>query len=257
MRLSDLRLWFVVPACGRFEMARACLRQLRRTCDALCEEGLYATAVVVADDENLDVADELGFATVRRRNRPLGRKWNDGYELACSPALNPHPATHVIPFGSDDWIDPAFVLQGGLPERGHIRCARESAVVREDGSRLARLRIGYPAGDGVRIFHARLFEPFDWRPAAEDASRALDTSVWSRLKSRPVVPEIVYFDLHPLQIVDFKSPDGQLNTYAACRSHLAGANAETRDPWGTLERVYGAEPVQEMRSVYQPGLVAA
>lgn len=49
-------LWFIVPAHGRAQLARICLGQLRRTCDALNAEGIAATAVVIADDENLDTA---------------------------------------------------------------------------------------------------------------------------------------------------------------------------------------------------------
>ena len=54
-----MSLWFCVPAHGRYELTRICLEQLRRTCDALPYE---ATAVVIADDENLHTAYELGFA---------------------------------------------------------------------------------------------------------------------------------------------------------------------------------------------------
>src|SRR5574337_351116 len=127
-------LWFVVPAAGRSAMAAACLRQLQRTCATLVAAGVRASAVVVADDENLDVADELGFGTVRRGNRPLGRKWNDGYQLAGEAGVD-----FVVPFGSDDWIDPAAILAAPLPGPDEIRCFRRSAVVREDGRRLAEL----------------------------------------------------------------------------------------------------------------------
>lgn len=75
---------FVVPCHGRHELAAVCLRQLRRTCDALAWNGLPATAVVVAHDSRFEaLADELDFAYVRQRNHPLGRRWNDGYERAA------------------------------------------------------------------------------------------------------------------------------------------------------------------------------
>src|SRR5687767_4792022 len=98
-------LWFVVPAFGRVELARICLRQLRRTCDALQAEGVEATAVVIADDENLDAARELGFGTIERDNRAVSRKFNDGIQLALDPAYNPRPGDYVVPCGSDDWVD--------------------------------------------------------------------------------------------------------------------------------------------------------
>jgi hypothetical protein len=98
-------LWFIIPAYGRLELARVCLRQLRRTCDALTEHGIEATAVVIADDENLETARELGFGTTVQSNEFLGRKYNDGFQLACDPEYNPRPADYVMPYGTDDWID--------------------------------------------------------------------------------------------------------------------------------------------------------
>ena len=68
-------LWFVVPAHGRLELARICLTQLRRTCDELTHHGIDASAVVVADDDNIETADDLGFAWVKRENRFLSRKF--------------------------------------------------------------------------------------------------------------------------------------------------------------------------------------
>src|SRR6187551_1252597 len=121
-------LWFIVPAYGRFDIARVCLKQLRRSCDAITRGGIRADAVVVADDENLDIAHENGFHGYEQANEPLGRKWNDGYELACREGQ----ADYVVPFGSDDWIDPAAILELPLPGPREIRCFRRTAVVSED-----------------------------------------------------------------------------------------------------------------------------
>jgi hypothetical protein len=98
-------LWFCVPVAGRERLTGICLRQLRRTCDSLTQEGVDATAVIVGDDTNLDTAHELGFATVERDNQYLSRKFNDGMQLACDRRYNPRPADYVVPLGSDDWVD--------------------------------------------------------------------------------------------------------------------------------------------------------
>jgi hypothetical protein len=37
-------LWFICPAHGRAKLTAICLRQLRRTCDALAADGVAATA---------------------------------------------------------------------------------------------------------------------------------------------------------------------------------------------------------------------
>lgn len=240
---------FVVPARGRFDLARVCLRQLARTCEALAGHGVRATAVVVADDANIETAHDCGFATVNRENRPLARKLNDGYDLACRIG-----ADYVIPLGSDDWIDPEFIMGPGLPAENQIRCARWSSVVSEDGSRIASLRIDYDGGDGVRIFPTALLEPLRFRPCEEDRERALDTSVFRRLKAAHGRLNLVYADVHPLQIVDFKSHSDQLNGYASCLAHKVGA--ERTDAWYQLAAVYPTAAIDEMRALH-PMAVAA
>lgn len=243
-------LWFVVPAHGRFELAEVCLRQLARSCAAITAGGVDCTAVVVADDENLEVARAVGFWAVERDNLQLGRKWNDGYELAGREG-----AGFVAPFGTDDWIDPAFVLSGDLPEHGQVRCARLSAVVREDAARMAELRIPYDGGDGVRIWPTSMLEPLGFRPAEEDRDRAIDTSVLREVTiamGRP--PAFVYHDLHPLQIVDFKSEGEQLNTYRDCLRYVVGE--ERRDVWHALAGHFPAEALSEMSAVLREPVAA-
>jgi hypothetical protein len=146
-------LWFVVPARGRLQLARICLSQLRRTCDALELEGVRASAVVVADDENLDTARELGFAIVERDNRFTSRKFNDGIQLACDPQFNPYPVDYVVPLGSDDWVD--WRLFHNLPAPNTMVGFQRMSFVREDGRELTvrhirRLRHPHlhPAGHG-------------------------------------------------------------------------------------------------------------
>lgn len=241
-------LWFIVPAHGRHEVARVCLKQLRWACDALTSGGIRASAVVVANDENLDMAQGLGFATYERENEPLGRKWNDGYELACREG----GVDYVVPIGSDDWIDPAAILEFPLPAENEIRCFRRSAVVSEDGMWLTRLNITYDGGDGVRVIPSSLLEPFGYRPAAEDRKRAIDTSVWDAIRNHyePAKrPRFIYHDLHPLQIVDFKSRGEQLNPYADCRKSFQDGD-EVFNPWLMLGEHYPKGLVDEMAGVY-------
>jgi hypothetical protein len=248
-------LWFVVPAHGRLELARVCLRQLRRTCDALSAERIEASAVVIASDENLDLAHELGFGVIAETGA-LGRKWNHGYQLACDPALNPRPVDYVVPMGSDDWIDPELILSAPLSQ-DHLTCFRRCAFVREDGRRLARLTINYPGGVGIRVIPRRLIEQAGYRPAEEHRRRALDTSTLQGLRRANFgrMPSIVYHDLHDLQIVDFKSAAGQLNSYRACLRFTHARESE--DVWDELATVYPGEAIEEMRAVYERPIARA
>lgn len=244
-----MTLWFLVPCHGRFEMARACLRQLRRTCNTLVDGGIEATAVVVADDENLDIARDIGFGTIEQENAPLGRKWNDAYQLACDPSYNPRPADFVVPIGSDDWVDPALILSAPLDENV-MTCFRRAAYVREDGRKLARLTITYAGGIGIRVIPRALVAAARYRPAEEMRRRAIDTAVHTGLRKALGAgnPRIVYHELHDLQVVDFKSPTSQLNTYKTCLRFAR--SEESEDPWGELATIYPAEAIEEMQAVY-------
>lgn len=240
-------LWFIVPAHGRAGVSAVCLRQLARTCEGLTENGLHASAVVIANDENLETADALGFGTVERKNHPLGRRWNDGFQLAGMAGVD-----YVVPFGSDDWIDPALLLRD-LPKHGEVRCSTLSSVVSEDRTRLARLRITYDGGDGVRVYPTSMLQPLGYRPIEEDRDRAMDTSLLqgvSRALGR--LPRFRYFDVHPFQIVDWKTPEN-LNSYTACLKYLQGVEL---DPFSALAGLYPAEALDEMEALHREAVAA-
>jgi hypothetical protein len=235
-------LAFVVPAWRRFEIAEVCLGQLRETCRQLERCGIGATAVVVADDENLEVARALGFGTVERENSPLGRKWNDGFQLAGREL----GVDYVVPFGTDNWIDPDLVAE--LPTGDAVGAHRLCTLVHERGRRMMTLRVPYDGGDGIRIIPTKLLEPLEYRPAEEDAGRAIDTSIWRRLtRVKPVRFE--YLDIHALQVVSFQSEDYQLNSYDSLRGFRSGP--ERQDVWEALAGCYSAAAVDAMRRLYE------
>lgn len=237
---------FVVPAHGRLEIATVCLRQLRRTCDTLTAAGLEASAVVVADDGNLRVARELGFDRVRRDNDFMGRKLNDGYELAGTK----RNADYMVPLGTDDWIDPAWIL-ARLPRPDETVKTHLSTVVNETCSRMSFLDI--PFGDGVRIYTRRTLEATGFRPAEDDRKRAMDAS--TSKGTRVARAADVWNDISSLCIVDFKSHEN-LNDYAGCMRQY-GNRRETDAVWETLAERFPAEAIAEMRALQDREPVAA
>lgn len=265
MRHRRPTLWFVVPAHGREQLAAICLRQLRRTCDSLTAEGLDASAVVIADDGNLDTASSLGFATIRRDNRYLSRKFNDGIQLACDRALNPRVVDYVVPCGSDDWVDHRIFLER-LPLRKEVVAFRRAAFVDETGSRIVAREIDYRGGVGIRVYPREmmarqrqivpgLFAP-PFRPADEDLGRGCDTSILVNVTKTYSgnAPMIVYADVHPYQIVDWKSPNvpgvsKQLNSWGDVASRFRRGE-QVRDPFDALADVFPAEALAEMRAHY-------
>ena len=241
-------LWFVVPAHGRVDLTRICLQQLRRTCDALAGFGVVASAVVVADDENLDSAADLGFWGYEQDNAFLGRKFNDGYELAAREGVD-----YVVPLGSDDWIHHRLLVGAELPRPNEIRCARRLVMVAEGGEKFMRLQVNYEGGIGMRITPTSLLKPLDYRPADEDRPRGVDTNTLMRIKLANRV-QLTYFDADDFQIVDFKTEGANLNTWEMCVRH--GAEPE-EDPWLQLAASYPAESVSAMRRFYEAARSAA
>jgi hypothetical protein len=246
-------LWFIVPAHGRQQLASICLAQLRRTCDALTDNGVDATAVVVADDDNLDTGRDLGFTVYRRDNRFVSRRFNDGIQAACDPAFNPRPADYVVPIGSDDWVD--WRLFRDLPDPNVMVGFQRMAFVREDGRELTVRRIMNEGGCGIRIYPRALMARAGYRPADEDRRRGCDTSILVNLRRQVPGLRVEHRDLDPLQIVDWKSAGENLNPYATLARHHQEL---ARDPFDILAGRYPAEALLEMEAHYAgAGLVAA
>jgi hypothetical protein len=211
-----------------------------------------ASAVVVADDENLDTARDLGFAWVERDNRFTSRKFNDGIQLACDRRYNPHPVDYVVPVGSDDWVD--WRLFHNLPRAHTMVGFQRMAFVREDGAELTVRKINSEGGAGIRIWPRHLFKALGYRPADEDRKRGCDTSIL--VNTRRAVGDalrVEHRDLDPLQIVDWKTAGANLNPYETLARHRAEL---TRDPFQVLRGRYPDDALDEM-AMHYGALVAA
>jgi hypothetical protein len=229
------------------------MRQLKRTCSELADHVISASAVVVADDENLDTARRLGFGWVRRDNRFVSRRFNDGIQLACDPKVNPHPADYVVPIGSDDWVDWRLFLD--LPGDWTMVGFQRIAFVREDGGELTVRHLNNEGGSGIRIYPAHVMRRCGYRPADEDRRRACDTSILLNLKAARAIRRIEHRDIDPLQIVDWKTDGANLNTYSQVSArHRAELE---RDPFQVLAGRYPKVALDEMEAYYGRVAVAA
>jgi hypothetical protein len=244
-------LWFIVPAHGRLPLARICLTQLRRTCDALEQEGTRASAVVIACDENLDTARDMGFATVERDNRFTSRRFNDGIQLACDKRFNPFPVDYVVPLGSDDWVD--WRLFHNLPAPNTMVGFQRMSFVKEDGTELTVRHIRSEGGCGIRIWTRQAMAAVGYRPADEHRTRGCDTSMLINVKAFFDL-RIEHRDLDPLQIVDWKSHGENLNPYDTLARHKQELK---RDPFAVLQGRYPAEALTAMQEHYYGALVPA
>ena len=240
-------LWFIVPAHGREQLARICLRQLWRTCHDLTENGVEAYTVVIGQGDLLEYArEELGFAWVERDNQYTSLKFNDGIYLACKHG----GADYVVPCGSDDWVDYRLFLE--LPDQKTMVGFQRMAFGREDGQELTVRKINSEGGCGIRIWPRQLMAATGYWPADPDRRRGCDTSILHNTRAASPNMRVEHRDLDPLQIVDWKSDGENLNPYRALERHKCELRG---DPFTLLADRYPFEAVEEMQAHY--GLVPA
>ena len=250
-----MRLCLISPAWRRYDVTRVVLSQRAHLAGVLAEQGVEVSVIVVADDENLDIASEFGFDTLCRPNdRGIGRKFNDGIETAAKSL----DADLIAVVGSDDWVHPDLFsrlpLEVAPPpvltaERPFVMwdedvpeavTGREIALVDLSSGRLRRCRGRGRYGVIPWVFPRAALEPSGFRPCRDDLDKGLDGSMIAGLG---VQPQWVFHDPHDLVRVDFKS-DVNLNTYETITGAI-GYGDEEPDPWTLLAERYPAELVDQ------------
>lgn len=231
----SLNLWLVSPAWRRFDVTRLALAERRWLCDELAARGLTARGVIVADDENLELAAEYGFDALDFPNdRGLGAKFNAGFDYALARG-----ADYIIHVGSDDWLHPDFFV--GLPELDE----RRVPVIVAAG-RIAVVHL--PSGLGFVQEADRRWGVIPWaiprhafvspEPVEPGISRGVELSLTQRLARH----DFQLHDPHAYVSVDFKS-EVNVTPYAQV-AHLG----EQRPLWDELAKHYPAELVELART---------
>lgn len=227
----------------RFDVTRLALAQRQRLCEELAARGIKAHSLVVADDENLEIAAEYGCETVEAPNMPLGAKCNTGLRHAAAQA------DYVVWIGSDDWIHPDVfdpLLQEQNPDRLPIHVGSTVAVVDLTRGRLQHIRTQSDFGAPPWILDSRLLHTTKHdRPIKPWLKRGLDGALVRgiRLNRRPF--EFVWHDPHDFRCVDFKT-DLNLTPFAGVAKHL-GYGPE-QDAWEPLEQWYPPDLVEQARA---------
>lgn len=212
--------------------------------------------MIVADDDNLDIAAEFGFETVEQSNEHLGRKFNDGIERAFSEG-----ADVVVLIGSDDWLhvsafdrmpadyceprwpsddEPVVVMSSG-PE---VVAGTEIALVDLVDGRLRRCRSRGRYGTIPWLINRKALERCGGRPLPDHQGKGID----GRLAVGLNRPRFVFHDPHPLARVDFKS-DTNLNSFDVISGAIGYGDVET-DPWPLLAELYPEPLVGMAREVF-------
>lgn len=228
-----MQLWFITPAFQRFALSEVCFDQWKQVAAALAPEGVELRVVVIADDENLELARAAGFDTVEQDNDWLGRRFNDGIEYACR-----HGADWVAPVGSDSWILPEYLVP--LPEPHESRRGRLLTVVRFD--KLAELYVTN-LGVGPYLYHRSQLEHCGFRPAEDRISKGCDTSTWLGVAEGH---DIVWDErnVSQYQHVSFRAKP-HLTKYT--RLWAAYGERELYNPWQVLAEHFPADLVERAR----------
>jgi hypothetical protein len=240
-------LALVTPAWRRYGVSRLCFAQRAALRERLAGRGISVLNIVVADDENLDIALRHGFTALERPNFPLGRKWNEGIALAGTLG-----ADFVAVVGSDDWVHedlfrtmpldhtptPDFPADGSAvvwdPELPQAITGRGITLVDLLTGRARSCRVRNQTGVIPWVMPRKALEPSGFRPVADTAEIGLDGSMVAGLGTGLTWQ---FHDPHPLARVDFKSGTN-LNSY----DRIAGAigEGEEIDPWPALRTKYPA-----------------
>lgn len=232
----------VSPAWGRFDTTRLVLKQRSRLVVELASRGIDAGLVVVADDENLDIAAEYGAATVEAPNDPLGRKANAG--LAAAAATG---ADWIVWIGSDDWIHPdAFELLHSEYALPVIIRGERLAMVELATGMLQQISSPSVYGAIPWLIDARLFRVTKINPIRPDLPRGLDGALVRGLRRHRIPFEFVTHDPHPFRCVDFKTTLN-LSPYEGAARNLGIAPAEPA--WDALAGWFPDDLIEEARAV--------
>lgn len=184
-------------------------------------------AVVVADDENLELARQFNFRAVECPNDRMGVKWNAGFMAART-------ADFSVLIGSDDWLHPdAF----GDMATDAITAADSIDFVDLERGVLQHAR----AAASIPWFIPRaLLQPSDFAPMPPHMQRGTEPILLHALGRPPVVHRA------GPPAVDFKTAEN-VGAYAGVRNSI-GDGVE-HDAWAFLATTYPAPLVELARSL--------
>lgn len=239
-------VWLVSPAHGRLHVSEFVFAQRAHLITQLAERGIDARAVVVACDENLDLAVEHGFSTIDMPNTHLGRRFNAGIHYACVEG----GADYVVHIGSDDWVHPDFFTH--LPGPETILSGRWMLFVDLERGVGRRCHVRTRHGVIPWIIPRHLLERARCQPVKPEKRRGIDGSLIRGIGSRP---RWAYRDPQGAYTrIDWKTR-ANITPYDLIARNL-GVGPE-QAPWAQLESCYPASLVQKARAAYELALPLA
>ena len=236
---SGRSLLFVCPAHSRVEIARVCFSQFADLVTVLRARGMKADCVVIADDGNLEAADQAGLLTIEHDNR-LGAKLNAGYSFAAE-----HGYEYVCAVGNDSWLHPDRFLW--MPATDALLCTRNYTCVTADAGDQHWLKLDYDGGTGSRVIPLHWLSRCDYKPLEPGQSSGCDTGTLLAIcRGVERAPHLIYTDLHPYEVVGFQSSVQITDWQHFTRRYLH----ERKQPFHGLADHYPAGLVDDIRAYY-------
>lgn len=214
-----MQVWLVTPAWGRLDTTRMVLKQRALLAVELAPQGIALRSVVVADDGNLELAEEFGFDALPAPN-VLGAKVNAGIKYAKAAG-----ADWIVFAGSDNWLHADLFTN---LETRRVVAGRQIAVVDLGRDTLRVLRVGSAVGVPPWFIPA---EALNDTPCDPTATRGIE----GELRRALLGEEWTFHDPHPLARVDFKSA-ASMTSYQVV-SRMPGCGSEV-PAWEALMQVY-------------------
>lgn len=191
-----MSVWLVSPAFGRLAVSALVYNQRAWMLEQLRSAGVECEALIVADDENLELARERGLLTLEHPNLPLGRKVNAGIQHAVE-----HGASHVAFVGSDSIYLPD-VFRDLPPEAvGYGRWY--ALAVRRRG--LIVCDVPHPTW-ALNVYPRKMLVRVHGYPCTDHLNKGLDGAIRSNLQRRVTYVERL-IDVDQLQTVTLRSDE--------------------------------------------------
>jgi glycosyltransferase involved in cell wall biosynthesis len=235
-----VNVWIVSPAWRRFAVTRLVLAQRQRLCADLAARGMDAQMLIVADDENLEIATEYGAVALETPNLPLGRKCNAGLRRAGEEG-----ADWIVWIGSDDWIHPDVFDPLPYQARNSVMLiGHRLGIVDLPRGRMTRCSSPSKYGAIPWIVPRKMLEPSGFAPVHDTSSSGLDGTLIRGIRRSRARLRWHYHNPHELRCVDFKS-DTNITAYGRLTERLG--IAPEQDAWPALAERYPADLVEMAR----------
>lgn len=229
-----MKVWLVTPAWRRYHVTDLVLQQHRLLARSLATFGVTARRLVIADDDNLEIARDHG-CDILSMGGTLGARVNAGFAAAREAG-----ADWVCFTGSDNWLHPALFLD--LPDDAVVTGRSCSVVDLERGVLFTVAERG-EMGAAPWLIPAAVLERCDWRPVDRD-DRTRGMEIGMRVGMGRVSRE--YRDPCPHARVDFKSEDS-MTGYEVLRRVPGLATSGEVDAWEALLPYYPSRLVLAAR----------